>query len=100
MLMAVVVNADNARPGHNSKFVLNYGSGRTLCIDSNQIHRYQTSGDAINTSSARLAVYVLGPNGGTVRSASSTSSSTFISARWDTANKVSHGHRAASSLVN
>lgn len=95
----VVVLADTLYPNHNSNFYLNYGSGSTLCSDTSTAHSYFTYGDAINTSNARLSVYILNSSGTVVASDTSNSSTTYASAWWTRSSTTSHGHRATSTLI-
>lgn len=99
-LTIITVSADITHPDHNSNFYLEYASGSTLCTDTSSAHSYWTYGNAHNTHSTRLAVYVLNASGTIMDSDTSTSYSTYASAWWTRSYETSHGHRAMSTLIS
>ncbi len=99
LLVTTIVSADSVEPRHNSKFYLQYGSGNTICTDTSTAHSYWTTGNAHNTHSTRLAVYVLNGSGKIMDSDGSTSKSTYAAAWWTRSSKTAHRHRATSALV-
>lgn len=99
LLTTTIVSAGNVYPGHNSNFYLQNASGYTLCSDTSTGHSYWTIGNANNTHSTRLTVYLLNASGGTVDIDTSSSTSTYASAWWTRSATTTHRHRALAALI-